>query len=231
MNHMNNDIIKLDALDRQEALRYLGMGKTEPDDNTQRLLDECEKLLLEAARPQYVYRCFECIHREEGVEAAGTNLILTGNSIKEHLKGCDRMVLLCVTISAEVDRLLRKLELKAMAAMVVADSLSSVAVEQVCSKAEQIIADKFEGTYQTWRFGIGYGDLPLTLQPDFLRILDAGKRVGVYATKSCLLTPRKSVTCIIGVSDKPLPKSQRGCQTCNMKEKCPYSGTDIGCGR
>ena len=115
--------------------------------------------------------------------------------------------------------------------MVVADSLSSVAVEQVCSKAEQIIADKFEGTYQTWRFGIGYGDLPLTLQPDFLRILDAGKRVGVYATKSCLLTPRKSVTCIIGVSDKPLPKSQRGCQTCNMKGKCPYSGTDIGCGR
>lgn len=59
MNDMNNDIIKLDALDRQEALRYLGMGKTEPDDNTQRLLDECEKLLLEAARPQYVYRCFE----------------------------------------------------------------------------------------------------------------------------------------------------------------------------
>ena len=60
MNDMNNDIIKLDALDRQEALRYLGMGKTEPDDNTQRLLDECEKLILEAARPQYVYRCFEC---------------------------------------------------------------------------------------------------------------------------------------------------------------------------
>ena len=223
--------IKLTSLNRKEALRYLGYKKNAPDERVEELMDECEELVLKTAVPRYIYKKFDFTVGDDGVAFKNTSMVLPGESIKKHLYKCDSAICMAVTISEGIDRQLRVLQLTDMAKALVFDSLASVAVEQVCSKAEQIIADKFEGTYQTWRFGIGYGDLPLTLQPDFLRILDAGKRVGVYATKSCLLTPRKSVTCIIGVSDKPLPKSQRGCQTCNMKGKCPYSGTDIGCGR
>lgn len=223
------NIIQLDALDRKEALRYLGYGENEADARVRQMLDECEKQLLLTARPQIVYRCFDIERRNTGIEVLGTSLFLTGESIQKHLEGCEKAVLLCATISSEVDRLLRRLEVENMAAMVVADSLSSVAVEQVCDKAEKLIAGEFDGYYQTWRFGIGYGDLPLTLQEDFLKALDAGKRVGVYATKSSLLTPRKSVTCIIGLSKEPIPKQRRGCQTCNMKANCRYRASGTSC--
>lgn len=221
--------IRLGKLNKKEALKYLGYGNNEPDEKILKLLDKCEEELLETARPQIVYRCFDITEGEKDIEVEGTNLCLKGNSIREHLEGCDKAVLLCATVSAAVDKLLRKLEIEDMASMVVMDSLSSVAVEQVCDKAEEMIAAEFSDYYQTWRFGIGYGDLPLTLQSDFLKALDAEKRVGVFATASSLLTPRKSVTCIIGLSKTPVSKKRRGCQTCNMKDRCIYRGTDSGC--
>lgn len=224
-----SNLIQLDALNQKEALRYLGYGNNKPDEKVQKLLDECEQRLLLTARPQIVYGCFDIEKHDDGIAVMGTGLFLTGSSITEHLEGCEKAVLLCATLSFEVDRLIKKLEIEDMAAMVVTDGLSSAAVEQVCDKAEKLIAEKFDGYYQTWRFGIGYGDLPLTLQGDFLKALDAGKRAGVYATKSSLLVPRKSVTCIIGLSKEPHPQKRRGCQTCSMKETCRYRAEGISC--
>lgn len=224
------NVEKLTSLDRNEALRYLGVKGGRVDAGTQSLLDECERELLEIARPQYVYRVFDISREPGGIAVQGARLVLTGESISTHLEGCDRAVLMCATVSGDVDRRLRRLEVEDMARMVVMDSLASVAVEQVCAAAEKEIADEVGG-YQTWRFGIGYGDLSLELQPAFLRALDAEKRVGVCATPSCLLTPRKSVTCIIGVSDTPLEKGKRGCQTCLMRGRCQYANGGTGCGR
>lgn len=222
--------LRLSLLNRDEALRYLGYKGNKPDQNVAKILDECEEELLQIARPQYVYRCFDIREVKGGIAVGNTNLILTGESICEHLKGCNKAVLLCATISSDVDKRLRVLEIEDTAKMLIMDSLASVAVEQVCEIAEKEIAQVVGGN-QTWRFGIGYGDLPLHLQGDFLKALDAPKRVGVCVTKSFLLTPRKSVTCIIGVSDKPLEKKKRGCATCNMNKSCPYSGKELGCGR
>lgn len=224
-----NNFIQLGPLNQKEALRYLGYGDGRPDAKVQQMLDECEKQLLLTARPKIVYKCFDIEKCDSGIIVKGTGLSLTGNSIGEQLEGCDKAVLLCATISTEVDRLLHKTQIQDMAMAVVMDSLASTAVEQVCDKAEELIADEFGEYYQTWRFGIGYGDLPLTLQNDFLKILDANKRVGVYATQSSLLTPGKSVTCIIGLSKNPLPKKKRGCQTCNMCENCRYRAAGTSC--
>ena len=43
-----------------------------------------------------------------------------------------------------------------------------LSLDKRLDKAEEMIAAEFSDYYQTWRFGIGYGDLPLTLQSDFL---------------------------------------------------------------
>lgn len=222
--------IKLASLDKKEALRYLGYGDNdEPDRKILAILEQCEEQVLKSAKPKTVYRCFNFKRTPKGIEVEGTGLVLTGNSIEEHLSGCGKLVLLCATISSEIDRLIRRLEVEDKTLMLVTDSLSSVAVEQVCDKAELMIAKEFPEYYQTWRFGVGYGDLPLVLQKDFLNALDAGKRVGVYATSSSLLTPRKSVTCIIGLSREPIAKKRRGCQTCTMRDRCLYRKSGISC--
>lgn len=217
-----SESIKLKPLNQREALRYMGYGTAKPDTQVQQMLDACETELLQKAIPRYVYRCFDLAGQPEGIAVLGTNLILSGQDIAGHLSGCEKAVLLCATISAEADRLIRILQVQNMSKCVVMDALASVAVEQVCTQAEQLIRQEFEAYYQTWRFGIGYGDLPLELQPAFLEVIDAPKRVGVYATSSLLLTPTKSVTCIIGLSKDPITNQRKGCQTCNMQERCRY---------
>ncbi len=55
----------------------------------------------------------------------------------------------------------------------------------------------------------------------FLNALDAPKRIGLNVNASCMLTPTKSVTAIIGLSDNPIEKdNKRLYQTCNMREQC-----------
>jgi len=218
---MTNEIV-LDKLNQSEALRYLGYGQNTPDSKVQDLLDECEEVLRSIAKPRFVYKVFDINIIKEGVEVLNTNLVLPGESIKEHLEGCEKAVLMGVTISMDVDRLLRKTQVNDMASAVIVDSLASVAVEQVCNKIEEFIKKELAEYNQTWRFGIGYGDLPLDIQGDFLDVINAPKIIGLSASKSNMLIPTKSVTAIIGLSKKEIIKIKRGCQTCNMKDSCTY---------
>lgn len=68
------------------------------------------------------------------------------------------------TISDGIDRQLRIAQVSDITKAFVMDSLASVAVEQVCDKFEQILKEQTQGYYQTFRFGLGYGDLPIEQQ-------------------------------------------------------------------
>ena len=76
-----------------------------------------------------------------------------------------------------------------MARAVVLDSFASVAVEQVCQKVDEILAEKYSGKYMTFRFSPGYGDYPIEMQKEYLRILDAPRKIGLTTGDSCLLVP------------------------------------------
>ena len=215
---MNVGKIKLTQLNRKDALRYMGYGTCEPDSQTQALLDKCERELLGAIDGKYVYRVFSLMDGQ----IPGSAFILDGNSIKQHLKGCTKTIFLCATLSEAVDRLIRVKQISSMAEAIVVDSLASAAVEQVCDFAENEILKDFPNLEHTWRFGLGYGDFPLTGQSKFLDILDASKRIGVCVNESLLLTPTKSVTCVIGLGNK-LPKdSIKSCDMCSFGGKCTF---------
>lgn len=214
--------IVLGQLDRHEALRYLGYGQVEADARMQQLLAQCEQKVLQTARPRYVYRVFDITAAPEGIRVEGTSLCLTGKSIAVHLAGCSRAVLMAVTISDGIDRLLRIAQLEDMAEALVLDSLAGVAVEQVCDQVEQLLKQKFPDWFQTFRFGLGYGDLPVTLQSDFLKVLDAPKQIGLHVSPSSMLVPTKSVTAVIGLSGTEIKGGARGCQTCSLRSVCKF---------
>lgn len=218
---MTNEIA-LEQLNQSEALRYLGYGQNAADEKIQMLMNECEEELLKVATPRFVYRVFDIEHREKGVAVLGTKLTLPGKSIKEHLEGCDKAVLMGVTVSMEVDRLIRIMQIKDMTKAVIIDSLASVSVEQVCDKVEELLKKEFIEYKQTWRFGVGYGDLPLDIQSEFLDVINAPKVIGLCVSKGNMLTPTKSVTAIIGLSKNEIKGTKRGCQTCNMKDRCTF---------
>jgi len=218
---MINEIV-LEKLNQNEALRYLGYGQNAPDIKVQELLDECEEVLLSIAKPRFVYKVFDIESVQGGVKVLNTNLVMPGNAIKDHLEDCEKVVLMGVTISMDVDRLLRKTQVNDMARALIVDSLASVAVEQACNKVEAFIKKELVEYNQTWRFGVGYGDLSLDIQGEFLDVINAPKIIGLSASKSNMLIPTKSVTAIIGLSKIEIKKIKRGCQTCNMKDSCTY---------
>lgn len=215
-------MVTLNKIERSEALRYLGYRGNQPDENTLDLFDECEALLLKAAVPKYLYRYFD-LHTADGENTVGDSGVkLAGESIVSHLKGCFGVVLMCATLSAGVDRLLRQLQATDMTKAVIADALGSAAIEQVCNMADEEIQGLYPDKYLTFRFSPGYGDLPLELQRDFLRLLDAQRKIGLTVSQSSMLIPTKSVSAIIGISNTELPKQKRGCAGCNMRAHCKF---------
>ena len=224
-----NTELQLDGLDRKEALRYLGYGRNIPEQHISELIDECEKKILETAKPRYIYKVFDIKEYSDGIEVVNTNLLMPGNSIKNHLLGCDKAVLMGVTISSDIDRLIRITQIKDMAKAVIMDSLASVAVEQACEKTEEVIKKEYSEYNQTWRFGVGYGDLPLDIERDFVKVINASKIIGLCTNASNMLIPTKSVTAIIGLSKGMIDPAKKGCQTCNMRDRCRFRGEGGHC--
>ena len=131
---------------------------------------------------------------------------------------------MAATLGLETDRLLQRTQLQNMALAAMVDACASAAVEDVCSRLCEEIEKKVAGSL-TRRFSPGYGDLPLTLQRDFIRLVDAPRKIGLTLTESCMLAPQKSVTAVLGVlpegEEAPaVPKNR--CLLCSMHGRCPY---------
>ena len=209
-----------DRIDRREAVRYMGGAGVMMNADMERLMDGCEQELLRVMQPKYLYQ----------IVALPQEALLVGGDIRRHLKGCRQAVLFCATLGAAVDRLLRVAQVRDMARAVVLDSMASVAIEQVCRRADESIAAQLPGRFLTFRYSPGYGDYPIELQKTFLRLLDAPRKIGLTVSDSCLLVPAKSVTAIAGISDVPVERQRRGCAVCNLRDTCQYRKNGDHCG-
>lgn len=216
-------------LDVREALRYLGV-KGEPDRATLETVAAVGARLTEQVQPKHTYRVFSLRFAEGNVALEGTDVVLTGGMAEGMLKDCDRAVILLCTLGAGFETLYRAEQARDAARAAMLDACGSAWVEAGCDEAEKEIAARFPGVYLTDRFSPGYGDLPLTLQPALCALLDGEKRLGVQVTKSLLMNPSKSVTAVIGLSDRPQPARIRGCGFCDFKENCQFRKEGKTCG-
>lgn len=218
-------------LNKKEILRYLGYKRKQ--ELSVAVSAEIDQLMIEVqeiANPRYVFLIFDCEVNEAdlSVTVMGTDLILTGSSIYKHLKYAKKVVLLAATLGIEVERQIRKYELVDLSKGLILDSCCTEYVEKICDLAEceieQVISR--EGLTMNRRFSPGYGDLPLSVQPDFLAVLEADKRLGINLSESLLMIPRKSVTAIIGLFDEEKlarPRKKKiNCGDCNLKQTCNY---------
>lgn len=222
-------MIRLDIISKSETARYMGV-KGIPDKKTAEILDKYEPIVRERLRPAFVYRETAVHFADDGVYLDGVDAVFSGSDIKNHLKDCERAIILAVTVSAEADKMIRQTSVVSMAEALAVDCLCSSAIEQVCNKAEDEIFRINPVKFRTWRFSPGYGDLPITLQKNLISALNAHRRIGLTVTENCMLIPSKSVTAIIGISDNPIKKGKKGCDVCNMRDTCGVR-MNGGCGK
>ena len=215
------------TMDVSEALRYLGAAKA--DGETVQAMEQAAAELEASITPRFVYKVFSVELAESGILLPEAGLSLPGRLAQSMLQFCNQAVLLCCTLGAEFDRMLRMAQARDMAKAAVLNACGSAYVEAGCEEAEKEIAARYPGMYRTDRFSPGYGDLPLSVQPGFLAAVDAGKRLGVTVTDTCLMLPAKSVTAIIGLSETPQPARIRGCGYCALKGNCAYRERGTSC--
>ena len=177
----------------------------------------------QAASPRWTYAEYDCR------ELAS---LWQGNDIRRHLKSCTRCILIAVTLGIGVDRLLRREGVSDIAQETLLDTAASCLVEEWASHAEQTLRAECgaRGLYLTRRFSPGYGDFPIAVQPDFIRLTHAEKQIGLTATDTCILVPRKSVTAVCGIADHPVTGALAGCATCALRETCKRRKEGIPCG-
>lgn len=216
-------------LNVDEVLRYLGAGDR-ADQGLRLHAARTARQLCERLRPRYVYRVFP-LHREgEDISLTGSGMVLTGHTARTMLADCGQAALLCCTLGAEFDTMLRREQVRDMANAVVLDACGSAWVEAGCDMLQQELSRRFPGLHLTDRFSPGYGDLPLQLQHPLCQLLDTRRRLGVQVTESCLLNPGKSVTAIIGLSPRPQMARVRGCAFCSMQQTCALRKGGTHCG-
>ncbi len=195
---------------KNEVLRYLAYNDSEINDTVDSLIDECIVLTEKSIQPKHIYKVFE-INSE-------TYSFLLGNDIKEHLAGCEKYILSACTIGIGVDSLIRRYENTNITKALIIDACSSVAVENFQNKA--IMSLPFE--HLTFAYSPGYGDLPLDIQSKILKLLSAQKYIGLSANEEHIMIPRKSITSIIGIGEKPVAGKAAGCKNCLIQSKCIY---------
>ena len=216
--------IPLTEINRAQVLQYLGWRGSEIPPEVSAQLDGCMKELLSLAEPRMVWKLFQTDKLPEG--------LLVGNDIRALLAESPRCALLAATLGGALENAIRRAQVRDMTRALMLDCCGSSAIETVCDAAEaKILGAIGSGYCLTDRFSPGYGDLPLTVQPCLLHAVDAARRIGLTLTPSGILTPRKSVTAIIGIAERPQPHRFKGCAYCSMFENCTYRKAGKSCGK
>lgn len=211
-------------MDKSEILRYLGYKNQYIDENTGNKIQQCVREIIDIASEKYIYDYFIITGRNASISLNHGAMELQGKSIAAYLNTSKECVLMAATLGSRVDQRIRYYEKTDMARALILDACATAYVEELCDKVCHIIENELPGKYLNYRFSPGYGDLPITIQKNFLRVLDAEKKIGLTASESSILLPRKSVTAIAGIVEAKC-KSQGSCAKCE-KTDCEYRRED-----
>lgn len=209
------------SVDPMETRRYAGLQKADFD---QELIDNAcmeARLLI---KPRGIWNIYDYDASAQMVLPGG--IVLQGQSIGRHLHNSCKIAVLCATIGEDIEnQVTRSFAEGRYSFSVLLDAAATTAIEEVADGMEKSIlsAANRQGLSMTWRFSPGYGDWPIEQQPEVLW-LSHGDKIGVSLTEALMLTPRKSVTAVIGLfhQDKSCTASasRHNCSICS-RQNCP----------
>ena len=198
-------------LDSKEIARYLGSRGADLWPEAAALAADCQRELEGTVTPRTLGRRLSLS-------------LFAGQSrdLDHHLRHCTEGILFAVTLGAETDRLLRRWSARSMAKAAVGQAVCAVWLDQLCAEyCDSFLPTLDEGQYLTPAFSPGYGDWDLVAQRQVLDLLQAPKRIGLTLTAGGMLVPEKSITALVGLSDRQEESCGQKCMRC-QKKNCPF---------
>lgn len=201
-----------------EIRRYAGIraGTEFPESHVTAAAQE----ILTIAEPKGCYEFFDYdSFRGAILDKQGSPILdLEGSAIQNHLAKAERVVLMAVTIGELVENIIAEhFKNGEYAQGLLLDAAATTAVEIIADQLDMYIQElgAKQGGRTLWRFSPGYGNWPLEQQGVFAKLLELGN-IWVTVTSQSILSPRKSVTAIIGIvsGEKNKAKHNTSCYAC-----------------
>lgn len=185
---------------KKEVLRYSGCKN---------VTGEISELLDSACKEAEGTVAFRVCYAEfslkiEGSECDFSFSRVASSGLAKNLAGCKSAVIFAATIGLEFDRLIAKYNKVSPSKALILGALGAERIEALCDEfcKDLALEKKSQGLYLRPRFSPGYGDLPLEFQKDIFRVLDCPRQIGVTLGDNLLMSPSKSVTAVVGISDR-----------------------------
>ena len=179
------------SVDKNELSKRLCI----PKDFDFSLFEEAEKAVKQASNVKCNCICTNVSILENNDVDLGF-VKVNSRDLCTNLKSCKQAFVFAVTLGSGIDRLISKMQVVSPAKSFVYDGYASSLAESACDEAERIIKEKMNCRP---RFSPGYGDFALDAQKDVLHAVSAEKLLGVVMTKSLLMTPKKTITAVMGI--------------------------------
>ncbi len=180
------------TLDKNNILRY--MKAKDNASQIQSLIDECITLSKDKLKGKVCYSVFDISLCKDTLDLGFTKT--NSKALINHLENCSKIVLFASTVGIELDMLVTKYSALLPSKAFCIGAIGTEAIETVCDRFCDDIATEYGEC--TKRFSPGYSDLPLDMQEEIFSVLDT-KKIGLSLSQSLLMTPKKSVTAIIGI--------------------------------
>ena len=208
MNTIYTKTFETPPFDKKEILRYSGTKESTPEIDS--LIDEC----IEEVSNKLTYKvCYG--------HFPNSFMQIKSESLAKNLKGCKSLILFGATVGLEIDRLIARYGKISPSKALIFQAIGAERIESLCDEFTSFIQCEYGCTKP--RFSPGYGDLDIQVQKDIFRVLEPNKRIGLILSESMLMTPSKSVTAIIGITDQETSE-KKSCVTCT-KTDCLFRRT------
>ncbi len=203
--------------DKREIMRYARIRGA--DNRYESLIDQC----IGEAQPILTYRVCSTV-----LPVCTDGSILIGNAcvqsqtIGKAIRGCEHVILFAATVGAPFDRLIARYSRVEPSKALIFQAIGAERVESLCDAFCAQISTELSKTGKrlTRRVSPGYGDIALSLQKEIFAVLDCPRKIGLTLDQSLLMSPSKSVTAIVGITDS-CEEQKASCADCD-KTDCAY---------
>jgi hypothetical protein len=191
------------------VIRRMGYPDSEHEgfDQIKTLMDEVLIRAKTLFSPKAVYRMLRVGERaSNALVFKDTDFIIRSGKVCHMLRNSDPVILFMATIGPGLEKVVDTL-------FAGGEPTKGFILDAIGSETADAVADKLHweifsilardaGFRVTPRFSPGYGDWPVTVQEEFLKVCGGGE-IGISTTSSSLMIPRKSVSAVLGwVKDK-----------------------------
>lgn len=149
-----------------------------------------------------------------------TDFKIKSKDLAKNLKNAEKVVLFLASVGIGVDRLIKKYSCSSPSTALLFQAVGAERVESLCDGFCKFLSEEYKCVFP--RFSPGYGDLDIRVQKDIFSLLSPSK-IGVTLGDDFLMSPLKSVTAFVGVSngDNFSFQSKNKCNDCKKKD-CIY---------